>query len=457
MSEHSLQNADQLIKIAETALSKAKGFGADQADAVVSYGTEFEVKVADGKIINLTQATSKSLGLRVISQNRQAVCSTSDFSSTSLRELAERAVGLAKEMEADPHHGIAPSSAGHKDTVQDLELYDPRIVELETSEKIRWAFEIEEAARATDPHITKFRDSGISSGQSQSVLVTSGGSVQTASGTGISAWCTPLAVKENELQTEFWYSSGCQLDDLEPHIFVGQKAANRAARMLGAKAIKSQNATIVFEPRMATGVVGSLISGLDGDLVYKKASFLCDKLGEEICSPLLTVTDDPHQKRKPGSSRYDGEGYTAEKKELLTKGILNTYLYDHYTAKKAGRKSTANGQRGVGGLPYIGCFNLTLAPGSIPEAELLQNSGGTLLITRGLGRGLNPITGDYSRGINGLWFENGELVHAVQEVTIAGNFLEMLQRIDALGSQAHWFGASATPAIRMRDVTISGI
>lgn len=447
---------NELIKKAEQVLDYLKPLGVDEADVVASRGNEFEVKVSCGNVETLTQATSKQLGVRVVVGKRQSFCTSSDFSDENLKYLARHAVEMAHHLEPDPHHGVAEVEPGRIDLGQAFESFDPAILEIPSATKIEWAHQMEQAAREVSPKIQKFGDSGISTGDSHSILITSGGVIRTAAGTGIAAWCNPIAEEGSELQTEFWYDSKTHLEDLDAINLIGTRAGERALRMLGARALPTQSLPIIFEPPMALGFFGGIIGAIDGDLIYKKASFLNEKLGTDIASSQITLVDDPFVKRGAASSLFDGEGNPASKKNLIDKGVLTTYLYDSYTARKAGTQSTGNGQRGAGSLPHIGTFNVYVEPGSTPELELLNECPRALLITRGLGRGVNAVTGEYSRGVNGLLLENGEVVHAVQEVTIAGDMINMMKAVDAVGDQIHFRGSSGAPYVRINDIMVSG-
>jgi PmbA protein len=448
---------DSLLNTAEKVLHYAKLAGGSEADVIASRGTEFEVKVADGKIVTLTQATSKGLGLRVFVDQHMGFCSTSDFEDGNLEFAVRRAVDMARETAADPHNGLPPEATpGRIDAGEDLELYDPHIEEVPTEDKIRWAHDLESVARDTDPHVTKFRDSGVASGSSASVLVTSTGAVRTMRSSGISLWCNPIAERNGELQTEVWYDSKTHLEDLDSVESVGRQAAKRAARMLGAKSVKTQSVPVIFEPHMSAGLVAGILGAIDGDMVYKKASFLGDKLDTLIAHPCLTVTDDPHIKRGIGSTPFDGEGLPTAPKHLIDKGRLTTFLYDAYTARKAGVKPTGNSRRSYGGQPYSGPFNFVVHAGQDELQDLLCSAPKAFLLTRGLGSGVNAVTGEYSRGANGLWLEHGQIVHPVQEVTIAGDFIEMLQNIDGLGTDFSMRGASGAPSLRVAQMMVSG-
>ena len=447
---------DNLLQTAEQMLQLAKAFGAQSADVIVGRSTEFEVKVADEKINTLTQATSKGLGLRVFIDGKTGFCTTSDFSKDSISTLVDRAVTITRELESDPFNGLAPADAGQWDAGNELEIYDPQIQALSANTKIEWALQLEAAARSASPYVTKFRDSGVANGENIAVLATSDGVVRSSRSTNIAAWTNPIAQKGDELQTELWYDSRTHLADLDPLEEIGSIAGHRAARMLGAKPVKSQTVPIIFEPHMAAGLLAGILGAVDGDMVFKKSSFLTDRLNQLIATTKLTVFDDPHLKRGLSSTPFDGEGMKTFKKPIIEEGILKTFLYDSYTARKAGTQSTSNGRRSYASTPHIGAFNFYVQPGETSPQEILNSVPKAFLITRGMGSGVNAVTGEYSRGASGYWVENGELCYPVQEVTIAGDFIEMLKNIDCIGSDLTMRGQMGAPTIRIAEMTVSG-
>lgn len=453
MSDRSVQTL--LSDAAGFVLELAKKKGCQTADLVAARSSDFEVKVADGEIVTLSQAVSKGLGLRVIVDQKMGFCTTSDFGKDSLTRVVDKALALAHEAAPDEFNGIANAQPGHDKGV-DLDLYDPAIPQLSAETKIDWAHQLESAARQVDPRVKKFRDSGIASGEAETLLATSTGVVRTLRATGLSAWCNPIAEHDGELQTEFWYDSQSHLGDLESIAAIGRIAGQRAVRMLGAKPVKTQKVAVVFEPAMAAGLFAGMLGGLDGDMVYKKASFLADRLGKKIAVDTLTLVDDPLVPRGSGSSPFDGEGLPTQKREIVSRGTLSGFFYDSYTAKKAKVKPTHSAKRSWSSLPHAGPFNFFCMAGSDDPQEMVRSLDRGLILTRGLGRGLNTVSGEYSRGANGLWVENGEIVHAVQEVTLAGDFLAMLNSIDRIGTDFQMRGSIGAPSIRIAEMTLSG-
>ncbi len=272
----------------------------------------------------------------------------------------------------------------------------------------------------------------------------------------------PLAVDANgQMQRDGWWSSARRLGDLESPEAVGAEAARRTIRRLGARRVPTQRVPIVFAPEVARSLIGSVFEAASGDSIWRHASFLAGKLGEQIAASSLTIIDDnamllPTGVGGFGTSPFDGEGLPSLRTVVVEKGVLRNYLLNTYTARKLGMKSTHNAARGLAGTPGIGCGNLFVEPGTLNEAEIIAEVQAGLYVTSLMGFGTNIVTGDYSRGATGLWIENGQLTHAVEEVTIAGNLAEMLTHVTAIGNDLEFRGAIASPTLRIDGMTIAG-
>lgn len=445
-----------LEDLAQQALELARAHGAEHADVVVERAQDFEAKVADGKIVTLTQATRLGLGLRAFVGGRLGFCAATDLTPAGLKRGVATAIAMAKTTAHDACHGLAESDAAKAAAALNLQLYDDAVVALSGQAKVDMAFAIEAAARAENPLVKKFRDSGVSTEVLHEVYASSRGVMAHHRSTNVSSWCTPVAQRGDELQTEFWYDTACHLQDLQDGEALGAMAARRAARMLGARRLKTQEVAVVFEAPAAAALLGSMLSALDGDMVHRRASFLADSLHTQVASPQLSVRDDPHLRRASGSRLLDGEGLATAPRDLIKDGRLQTFLYDGYSARRAKVAPTASAQRSAGGLPHAGPFNVVVQAGTHSDAAMLGDVPRALLVTRGLGRGLNTVSGEYSRGVSGLWLEHGEVVHPVQEVTIAGDFLQMLGDVDAVGSNVLRRGNVAAPMLRVGRMAVSG-
>jgi PmbA protein len=277
---------------------------------------------------------------------------------------------------------------------------------------------------------------------------------------GVSA--APLAMDANgQMQRDGWWSSARRLADLESPESIGREAARRTLRRLGARRVPTQRVPIVFAPEVARSLVGSVFEAASGDAIWRSASFLAGKLGEPIASTNLTIVDDntmllPTGAGGYGTSPFDGEGLPSQRTVVVEEGVLRSYLLNTYTARKLGLKSTHNASRGLAGTPGIGCGNLFVLPGTLTETQILAEVPAGLYVTGLMGFGTNIVTGDYSRGATGLWIENGQLTHAVEEVTIAGNLAEMLMNVTAIGNDLEFRGAVASPTLRIDGMTIAG-
>jgi PmbA protein len=263
------------------------------------------------------------------------------------------------------------------------------------------------------------------------------------------------------MQRDGWWSSARRLADLDSPESIGKEAARRALRRLGARRVATQRVPIVFAPEVARSLIGSVFEAASGDSIWRGASFLAGKLGEQIGAAGLTIVDDntmllPSGMGGFGTSPFDGEGLPSLRTVVVEKGVLSNYLLNTYTARKLKMKSTHNASRGLAGTPGIGCGNLYLEPGTLTPEQIIAEIPAGLYVTGLMGFGVNTVTGDYSQGATGLWIENGQLTHAVEEITIAGNLAEMLRNVTTIGNDLEFRGAVASPTLRIDGMTIAG-
>jgi PmbA protein len=277
---------------------------------------------------------------------------------------------------------------------------------------------------------------------------------------GISA--APLAKDvDGSMQRDGWWSGARCFAHLESPEEVGKEAARRTLRRLGARRVPTQKVPIVFAPEVARSLIGSVVEAASGDSIWRSASFLAGRLGEQIAASSLTIIDDnlmllPTGAGGFGSSPFDGEGLPSRRTVIVENGVLQNYLLNTYAARKLGMQSTHNASRGLAGTPGIGCGNLYLEPGTQTPEEIIAAIPAGLYVTSLMGFGVNVVTGDYSRGATGLWIENGQLTHAVEEVTIAGNLAEMLKNVTAIGNDLVFRGSVVSPTLRIDGMTIAG-
>jgi PmbA protein len=435
--------------------------GASDAEAVVREGDEFSVNVRMGQVETLKESGSRGLGLRVFLGTKSASSSTSDLTPDGIRQLVEGAMALAKFTEEDPFTGL-PETAEFGALPNDLHLYYDDVYSLSGPERIEWARRCEAAALAADPRITNSDGGSFDAATGCKVMANSRGFVggYRTSYAGVSA--APLAMDaDGKMQRDGWWSSARSLAEVESPEAIGKEAARRTLRRLGARKVPTQCVPIVFAPEVARSLIGSLFEAASGDSIWRHASFLAGKLGTQIAAPTITIVDDnfmllPNGAGGFGSSPFDGEGLPSKRTVVVQNGTLETYLLNTYTARKLGMKSTHNASRGLAGTPGIGCGNLYLEPGQLTPEEIISQTRTGLYVTSLMGFGTNIVTGDYSRGATGLWIENGQLTHAVEEVTIAGNLADMLQNVTAIGNDLVFRGSVASPTLRIDGMTIAG-
>ncbi|MHB1843440.1 MAG: TldD/PmbA family protein, partial [Deltaproteobacteria bacterium] len=376
--------------------------------------------------------------------------------SDSLASLVDRALALAKAAAPDEANRL-PTAAALKARNPQQPLCDPAVEALSTEWKIDAAKTMERVGRSVDPRIKAFESVGAQDVTSEVALASSEGVSDGYRHGYVALFSMPVAQDEGGLQTGYWVDYRRFLSDLEAPEEVGRRAAERAVRMLGAQKGETCRVPVVFEPMQAAGFVSGLVAALNGNLVRKRASFLCGKLGQKIAPASLSLVDDGLWPRGLGSQPFDGEGLATRRTPLIDRGVLQSYLYDTYTAHKAKAKSTATASRGYQSLPGIGTTNLVLeghAP--VPAPELLRGVRRGLYVTAMLGHGADSVTGVYSRGAAGFWIENGELGRPVQEVTVAGNLLTMLQSIDGVGDDLDFRGSVGAPSLRFGELTVAG-
>ncbi len=450
-----------LKTLAADVVARAVKAGATDAEAVVREGDEFSVRVRMGEVETLTESGSRGLGLRVFLGRRSASSSTSDLTADGIRQLVDGAMALVRVTEEDSFAGLA-ETAEFGEAEGDQHLYYDDVYSLPGAERIEWARRAEAATLAADPRITNSAGGSFDAATGRMVLANSRGFVggYQTSYAGVSA--APLATDENgAMQRDGWWSAARAFAHLESPESVGKEAARRALRKLGARRVATQQVPVVFAPEVARSLIGSIFEAASGDAIWRGASFLAGKLGETVAAGNITIVDD-HLMMLPtgaggfGTSPFDGEGLPARRNVVVRAGVLETYLLNTYTARKLGMKSTHNASRGLAGAPGIGCGNLYLEPGTLTPEEIIGGVEKGLYVTSLMGFGTNLVTGDYSRGATGLWIEKGELTHAVEEVTVAGNLAEMFRHVTAIGNDLEFRGAVASPTLRIDGMTIAG-
>jgi PmbA protein len=441
-------------ELASDLLKRARVLGADAADVLVAEGTDFSVTVRKGEVETLKEAGSKALGVRVFVGRRTASTYTSDFSPAALEALVRDTVDMARVTGEDPAAGLPDESPPAEEV--DLALFDPSPAALPTAERIERARQAEAAAMAASPEITNSQGATYGSDEGFVVLANTNGFMGSYRSSGVALSVVPVAERDGHMERDYWYTNGRGLGDLLAPDEVGRIAAERTLRRLGARKVATCEVPIVFDPESAAELLGTLYRGLSGYSVFRNATFLKDRLGQQVASPLLSIVDDGRRPRGLGSRPFDGEGLPTRRNVPLENGVVRFFLCDSYAARKIGGRPTGNARRGVGGGPTVGAGNLSFAAGATPPERILGEVERGLYVTDLIGFGIDLVSGDYSQGAAGQWIESGRFVHPVHEVTIAGNLKRMLLDVDAVGSDLVWRSSTASPTLRIRRMTVSG-
>jgi len=441
--------------LAQEILAQAKKKGATAGDVVMAEGDSFFVTVRMGEVEKISQAGEKRLGLRLFFGASSASASTSDISRQSIDRLVEDTAQMARATAQDPFSGL-PAAEDLARYVPNLDLLDDGARSVSVEEKIRFALEAEKAALGFDSRITNSEGAEFSNQFGRVIYANSHGFTGEYCGSTFGHSVAPVASKDGLMQRDYWYSSNRKFSRLESPQSVGEKAARRVLRRLGARKVKTCEVPVIFDPETAGLLLRNLSAALSGYSLYKGASFLMGKLGTKIASDNMTVIDDGTIPGALGSKPFDGEGLPTRKKTVMDKGELQSYLLDTYSGKKLGMVSTGNAARSAGEPPGVAPTNFYLAPGAWNPEGIVASVKEGFYVTELVGFGVNLVTGDYSRGAVGIWIENGELTYPVEEVTIAGNLKEMFQNIELVGNDLEMRGRIAAPTIKISQMTVAG-
>jgi PmbA protein len=444
-----------LSRVARELVERARAAGADSADAIVGESDGLEVGVRMGEVEKLRRARERRAGLRVFVGGATAIASSGDLSAAGLRALADDAVALARVTVPDPHAGL-PDAADLARDVPDLALYDPAVEAIEPGPAFARCREGEDAARAAAPEITNSEGAEFGAGGGHVALAGSQGFVGAYGSSHAGLSVAPVAVRDGQMQRDYWYTTSRRVADLDDAAEVGREAARRALRRLGARRVATGEYPVVFEPEVAASLLRHLAGAVSGGALYRRASFLVDRLGTTIAAPGVTVVDDPLRPGGLASRPFDGEGVASRRCTVVERGVLRSYLLDSYSARRLGLRTTGHAARAAGDAPGVSATNFYLEPGTATRESIIGSVRQGLYVTELIGFGVNLVTGDYSRGATGLWIENGELAHPVEEITIAGSLEGMLRGITMIGDDLVFRGATVAPTIKIEPMTIAG-
>ncbi len=451
----------ELQQFATDVVASAMKSGATAADCVVREGSEFSTTVRMNEVEQLKEAGSKASGLRVFCGQRTASSYTSDFTRQGLERLVASAIAAARVTSEDPCAGLPePGETGvYSD---DLDLFSSDVTGLQAAPMIELARRAEQAAFEFDPRIKNSEGSSFDAAHGCKILATSQGFLGTYRRSSCSLAVVPVAVPDGAesgslgMERDYWYSVSRKFSTLEPPEEVGRHAAERTVRRLGARKVTTCRVPVVFDQRTARSLLGNLLEALNGDAIYRGASFLAGKLGETIAAESVTIVDDGTLPGGFGSAPFDDEGVQSGRTVVVERGLLRSYLLNCYTARKLGMKTTGNASRGLAGNPGIGPKNFFLKPGSVSPEQIIRSVRNGFYVTEFMGFGVNVVTGDVSHGATGLWIENGELAYPVHEVTVAGNLNDLLRGISMIGTDLEFRGAVAAPTIKVEEMTVAG-
>jgi PmbA protein len=448
-------SAQPLEEIADVLLRGAQRCGATAADVVVAEADALEVGVRLGEIEKVKQSRQKHLGLRVFMGQRSAITSTADFSRDALEKLAEDTCALARVTAPDPFSGL-PEAAELATAIPDLDLYDPSLETMTAERAVALAQEAERAALDADARITNSEGAELGSSTSRVVYASTLGFRGAYRDSGVSLSAVPVASSNGSMQRDYWYSAQRKLARLEDPATIGRTAAARALRRLNARQVATCEVPVIFDPETASGLMRHLAAAVSGYALYKGTSFLIGKLGARIAPDFVTVIDDGSIPGALGSKPFDGEGLATRRTVVVDHGVLTSYLFDTYSARKLDSRSTGNAARSVGSPPQAAPTNFILQAGTTSPKDIIRSVPRGLYVTELIGFGINPVTGDYSRGAVGQWIEHGEFAYPVEEITIAGNLLDMYDRIEVIGSDLDFRRSVVAPTVKIARMTVAG-
>ena len=427
----------------------------EQVEVVVGRSTSTEVRAYDGQVEQFASATSAGVGVRVIAGNRQGFAYAGTLDADVMAETLAEARDNATFATDDQWLGLAEPDGV---AVPELDLYRDALTRVSTEAKIDLALELERAVRAADPRITGVESADYADGVSEGAVVSTSGVRTYGRETScyVAAHC--VATEGDDTQTGFGFSVGRTLDDLDLAAATAD-AARRATRLLGATKPASGRVTVVLDPYVTAQFLGIIGSTLSGEAVLKGRSLFADRLGESVAAAGFTLVDDATNPLAYSASETDGEGLASRRNVLIDGGVLQRFVHNAYTARRAGTASTANAVRGYASTPGVGCLALSLAPGARLQPELLAAVGDGVLISSvsGLHSGVNPVSGDFSTGAEGLRITGGELGEPLREFTIASTLQKMLAEVAEVGADLEWLPMRAAGvSLVVRDVTVSG-
>ena len=432
-----------LERVAAAVLDVARAGGATAAETEVSQAVGQGVSVRKGEVETISYNRDKGVGVTVYVGTRRGHASTADFSDEAIRATVDKALAIARFTAEDPCAGLADPARLAR-AWPDLDLYHPW--DLAVDDAIELGRETEASALAVDPRISNTEGASVSRGEAEFVYANTSGFSGGYRSSRHSIDCAVIGESDGAMQRDYWYTTARAPGDLLAPADVGRIAGERTVRRLGARQLGTLECPVLFEASEAGDLIGAFVHAVSGGSLYRKSSFLLDSLGQPVFAPHVSIREEPHLPRARGSAPFDNEGVATKARDVVADGVLRGYFLGSYSARKLGLESTANAG---------GAHNLVV-PGTEDLTALLHRMGRGLFVTEQLGQGVNPVTGDYSRGAAGFWIEDGQIAYPVEEITIAGNLKEMFRNIVALGNDLELRGSRHVGSMLIARMTIAG-
>lgn len=433
-----------LTSTAEQAIELARKLGADQAEAAVSQDEGLSVTVRMGEVESVERQRDRGLAVTVYKGGRKGTASSSDFSSRGVHDAVEKALSIARFTAEDRYAGLADAQMMATE-IPDLDLHFPSGLDVDAAAAL--ALRAENTARGHDSRIENSEGATVGTGEGARAYANTHGFVGGYASSSHSISLSVLAKSENSLERDYWYTAARSLDDLDTPESVGEQAARRAVRRLDARQIKTRVVPVIYPAELARGLFGHLLGAIRGTAQYRKSTFLLDALDQPVLPSFVEIDEDPFIPRGMASVPFDAEGVRVQRRRLVDGGVLRGYLLSSYSARRLGMQTTGN----AGGV-----HNLIVKPNAGSLGELIRGCDEAFVVGELLGQGVNPVTGDYSRGAAGFWVEKGEIAYPVNEVTVAGNLKDMLMSIRAIGSDVDQRGAVRCGSVLVGELTVAG-
>ncbi|MCB1827463.1 MAG: metalloprotease PmbA [Coxiellaceae bacterium] len=435
---------DQLIKTAERVLLLAKRLGADASDVLVRQEKGFSVTALNGEAETLEHHQEKSLMVTVYKDQRSGSSSTSDLSEAAVSKAVNKAYTFALHAGEDPESGLADPDRLAKEPL-DLSLFHPWSIS--PSEAIEIAIHCEAIGREQDKRIINSEGVGVNTYEAFKVLANSHGFMGYYPSSYHSVSCGLVAKDNGSMERDYEYTGARDAIDLDDPVVIAKRAAEKTLMRLNPRRIKTQRCPVIFHAPLAKGLLGAFLKAVSGSALYRKSTFLLDQLGKQVFPKHMHIYQKPHLQKGVGSAPFDGEGVLTADRDYVGEGVLQSYILGSYSARKLGMETTGNSG---------GVYNLFVSHGDRNLKKLFEEMGTGLFVTELIGQGVNILTGNYSRGAVGFWIDNGEIQHAVNGITIAGNLKDMFKGIIAIGNDVDRRGNINTGSIWVDAMTVAG-